>query len=402
MKGILRGSSLRLWPTSVITMRVCSLGLATIGLLEALAGSWVALLGVRQRLFSIMDVVFECWGVQDQKAVVRLSPELIEELISLVLLGPLACINFRAQPCNFVTATDASMDAVAAVSSPCPSAVVGELLRYCLRKGAWSKLLPLHLAWLRQHDLLAVTSCLCNPLWETIARSLPYTTTWMKQVTSSRHINILEMQAFIKEEKRLCEKHCRVRIPFGIDSQVCLGALVKGRASSSSLNNLLRQSMAYPVGADVYEGFMYFPTQHNRADRPTRGSNPKPPDLEQPAWMLDLPGGSCSSFDEWMWMHCPHLCKPEVPIQNIAGLQDVDLRPNSRVRMMRKFAERKLPIRPSARHPVCEKASLKPSTSCTTASPSAPSKTRTFRSVLCKEAIAILESIPAEQFFLFR
>ena len=49
-KGLLRCSSLRLWPITAITLRVMRLGLATVGLLEALAGSWVALLGVR-RLF---------------------------------------------------------------------------------------------------------------------------------------------------------------------------------------------------------------------------------------------------------------------------------------------------------------------------------------------------------------
>lgn len=42
VKGILRASSLRMWPTAMITMRVCSLGLATVGLLEALAGTWVS------------------------------------------------------------------------------------------------------------------------------------------------------------------------------------------------------------------------------------------------------------------------------------------------------------------------------------------------------------------------
>ena len=34
----MRGSSLRLWPISVITVRICLLGLATVGLIEALAG----------------------------------------------------------------------------------------------------------------------------------------------------------------------------------------------------------------------------------------------------------------------------------------------------------------------------------------------------------------------------
>lgn len=45
-KGILRCASSRLWPTVLITMRTAMLGLATVGLLEALAGCWVSLLKV--------------------------------------------------------------------------------------------------------------------------------------------------------------------------------------------------------------------------------------------------------------------------------------------------------------------------------------------------------------------
>ena len=410
VKGILRGSSLRLWPTCVITLRVCSLGLATIGLLEALAGSWVALLGVRRRLFSVMDVVFECLGVEDQKAVVRLSSELKAELISMVLLGPLALVNLRARPANFVVATDASMDTLAAVRAPCSSKVVEEMLRYCLRKGAWSKLLPPHLAWLRQHDLLDQSDELpdsefvCNPLWETFARCLVYSTSWIKQVSSARHINILEMQAFVKEEKRLCEKHFALRVPCGVDSQVCLGALVKGRASSSSINNLLRQCMSYPLGADLYESYMYYPSQHNRADGPTRNASPKAPDMEVPSWFDDLDRDDTGSFDRWMMMHCPHLVKPEVPIQDIAGLDGVDLRPNSRCRRSMKQD-----------HPVSESQEA-----CDSKAPAVvavdggaaanPSSQETIhpcrsfpsttKSLLCKEAVALLESIPASQFFL--
>jgi len=70
-------------------MRVCSLGLTTIGLMEALAGCWVALLGVRRRLFSLLCLIFEPLGLDDQKAVIRLSSEMISEMSLLVVLGPL-------------------------------------------------------------------------------------------------------------------------------------------------------------------------------------------------------------------------------------------------------------------------------------------------------------------------
>ena len=112
LKGTLRASSLRLWPTALITLRVCSLGLATVGLLEALAGTWVFLLGIKRRLFSAMEIIFEPLGIPDQKAVVRLSPDIKSELISFILLGPLAVVNLRAKPADFMVATDASLDAM--------------------------------------------------------------------------------------------------------------------------------------------------------------------------------------------------------------------------------------------------------------------------------------------------
>lgn len=86
-----------------------------------------------------------------------------------------------AKPGDFVVATDASMDALAAVRAPCNAMVVKELLRFCLWKGAWSKLLPPHLAWLRQHDLLEQSEelpdyeFLCNPLWRQLPGAFPCT-----------------------------------------------------------------------------------------------------------------------------------------------------------------------------------------------------------------------------------
>lgn len=75
-----------------------------------------------------------------------------------------------------------AMAAMAAVRAPCNSCVVSELLRLWLRKGAWSKLPPPHLAWLQQHDMLEQSEELFDsefqrhPLWGAIARSLSYFT----------------------------------------------------------------------------------------------------------------------------------------------------------------------------------------------------------------------------------
>ena len=77
-------------------MRVATLGLGTVGLLETLAGVWVALYGLRRRLFCLLDVIFEALGIEDQKVVVRLSDELIDELVAVVVMAPMAMIDLRA------------------------------------------------------------------------------------------------------------------------------------------------------------------------------------------------------------------------------------------------------------------------------------------------------------------
>ena len=280
-KGLLRCSSLRLWPITVVTVRTCMLGLATVGLLEAIAGSWVSLLGVRRKLFSLLDIVFEPLSIKDQKMVIRLSDEIKSELLAVAVMGSLAVVNLRASYAPFVCATDASMGWMAAVRAPLPEKICRELGRHTIRKGVWAKLLPPHAAWCRSHGILPAEEELpegeepytVHPLWEVIARTLWYTETWRKPVGKSLHVNVLELRAHLMEERRLSASYRSKRVPYGIDSQVCLGAVVKGRAASKALNYELRKSIPWAIGSDLYSLPMYYPSEYNRADGPTRNSS---------------------------------------------------------------------------------------------------------------------------------
>lgn len=306
-KGLLRCSSLRLWPITVVTVRTCMLGLATIGLLEAIAGSWVSLLGVRRKLFSLLDIIFEPLSVKDQKAVVRLSDELKSELLAVAVMGSLAVVNLRAVFAPFVCATDASMGWMAAVRSPLPPKICQELSRHTIRKGLWSRLLNPNAALQRSHGQLAAEDEVpedeepysMHPFWEILARSLTYTETWRKPVTKPSHINVLELKAHLYEERRLSASYRSMRIPYGLDSQVCLGAVVKGRSSSKALTYELKKSIPWAIGSDLYGLHMYYATQHNRADGPTRNSTPAPADMELPAWWDEAAAGYFFSFDKW-------------------------------------------------------------------------------------------------------
>ena len=98
IKGIMRPSSLRLWPLVMITVRIASLGLVTAGLLESLVGSWVAILMFRRRLLSLLSLCFDILACDFEKGdVIRLSGQACDELFTIAVLGPLSYVNLRAQ-----------------------------------------------------------------------------------------------------------------------------------------------------------------------------------------------------------------------------------------------------------------------------------------------------------------
>jgi len=331
-KGLLRASQKRLWPTMVITLRVCSLGLATVGLLESLAGMQVSLLGVRRRLYSLMDVVFEPLMMNCKSStVLRLSEDLIAELTSIAILGTLAVVNLRAPFGSFVSATDASRKVIAAVRAPLPSRAVAELSRHTLRKGIWARLLPPGRALLREHGLLDVDDEVpdekyrTHPLWETLARSLVYSESWRRLIRAEQHINVSELQAYVLEEKRVANATPSLRYLSGADSQVALGAVVKGRAASPKLNRVLQTTMPYAIGGDAYTLPMYYNTASNRADDPTRGSSPSPPDLEEPPWLRQLANGDCAAFDRWLAKVGAPTPTAPLPFDDISGSDQLDL-----------------------------------------------------------------------------
>ena len=282
------------------------LGFSSVSMLEALAGSWVSIFGVRRRLLCTMDLVFEALSIPDRTAILNLSPELKSELLSFALLGPLSCVNLRAKHVGFVTCTDSSKDWMAACQAAVPLPIQAELCRKSLRKSSWSRLLPPGKAWLRQHERLSPVDEMpgevpfeVNPLWELVARGLEFSERWRAPIQKSLHINVTELRAHLREEKFLAMQMSHRRLLSGLDSQVCLGALVKGRSSSPALNREMLVHLPYVLGADIYNHYMYFPTKHNRSDGPTRGRPPEPPDVALPEWWTSLAEGSFEEFDQW-------------------------------------------------------------------------------------------------------
>ena len=307
-KGLVRANETRLWPLLLITLRVCCLGLTTIGLLRSLAGSYISILSLRRRLLSSMNFVFDAIAASEYDSqVLRLSKDLTDELFTMMILSTLAVVNLRAKTLGTVRATDASNWGMAAVAADVPVAIAREALRLSLSKGCWTKLLPPAKAWLRSKELLAEDDELpggehfdVHPFWEGLARSIEYKEMWRRMHPKLIHVNIGELRAHLIEETKVGLQHCSVRVAYALDSQVALGSLVKGRASSKALNSELLRSLPMMLGCDLYGGYGYWPSKLNRADGPTRDADPDSPDWPKPWWWDEICSGKFDSFDEWL------------------------------------------------------------------------------------------------------
>lgn len=307
-KGLMRANETRTWPLVLVTLRVCALGLCTVALLRSLAGSFVSVLSLRRRLLSAMNLVFDAVACSaSEKQVLRLSPKLKDELFTLCILSGMALVNLRAQTVGTIRATDASDWGTAAVSACLPVAVAREVQRCSLSKSTWTKLLPPQKAWLRAKEALRAEDEMpegevfdVHPLWELLARALHYKEEWRKPHVKKVHINVGELRAALDEESRLALKMVSARVAFALDSQVALGALTKGRASSRALNAELSRSIPTVLGADLYSFYGYLPSKINRADGPTRDALPAKPDMALPPWWDEVVVGSLEGFEEWM------------------------------------------------------------------------------------------------------
>ena len=306
--GILRPNPARLWPLIMVTWRICSLGVCTLSLLESLAGSWISIFSVRRRFMSLMEIIFQAVSCgAAASSIVRLSRELRDELLSFCILGPMVAVNLRATTLGEIHATDSSGWGSAAVSAEISCSLAREAMRFSLSKSTWSQLLPPGKAWMKLHGSLEGTEELpdgfaydTHPLWEMLARVPEYAENWRRPHRASSHINLTELAAHLKQEARIALKLSSVRVLYGLDSQVSLGALVKGRAASSSINNLLRRSLPVVLGSDMYGGYGYFPSAINRADGPTRGVAPPAPDMDEPSWWHFSQDVDYLAFDRWM------------------------------------------------------------------------------------------------------
>jgi hypothetical protein len=206
--GLVQANVARAASLAWVVSQVARLGVCTVGLLEVIAGGFVAIFTFRRRMMSLLDLVYACQSGRDRRDVVRLPPAAVDELWSLAILCPLAVADLRADFCPSVFMVDASNWGEAVVEADLAGDMQAEIHRHGLSRSCWTKLLSPYKALERTKGLLSPESELpegecCyseHPIWEVAARGLDYTVAWKCKAKKERHINIGELRAYLKAE----------------------------------------------------------------------------------------------------------------------------------------------------------------------------------------------------------
>ncbi|CAE7367340.1 unnamed protein product [Symbiodinium sp. CCMP2592] len=304
--GLLRGSLKRAAPLRKIICEVLSIGAVTVGLLEIVAGGLIALFVLRRRLMSLLNIIFREMKGRFQNEAFTICPELREELLLVLGLVTTAVVELRSSYSPKVYMVDASDWGEAVCSTFVGTALSKEISRHALRKGIWTRLLSPSLARERSHGCLSPAEevpggpdfCYrAHPLWVKLAKACDFGVEWSRRASKRRHINIGELRAYLKAERLGKIPGHPTRSCVGGDSQVTLGAALKGRSASPSLNQELQQSLPHVIGLGLYNYALYCPTSVNPADHPTRGSDIPPPDEGRPCWWASALEGNFADLD---------------------------------------------------------------------------------------------------------
>ena len=85
---------------------------------------------------------------------------------------------------------------------------------------------------------------------------------------------------------------------YGLDSQVGLGSLIKGRSPSRSINEELRCGLLDVAGNRLDPGYSFAPTRLNPSRLPH--AQPRfPPPRGMPQYLADVAAGREANFDCW-------------------------------------------------------------------------------------------------------
>ena len=306
-RGELRPAYSRVIPLAFLVLKMLHLGQTSVGLLEVLAGSFVAAFQLRRRLMATLEEIYAAQRGRLRTDVISFSTELHDELLTLVAMLVVAQTDFRLQPSTRLIASDASSGSEAAVYTTVPGRVTEELQRHALQRGMWNRLLSPCQAYMKEKGWLEPELELpegaydMHPLWEELVMTQQFLLQEKpRRVLQRRHINIGEIRAALRAEQVEGLRFPNSYYVHLQDSQVALASLVKGRSSSRHLNAEIRASIPIHVGFNVRPFFGFVRSKKNPADDPTRGQQIRRPAREAAQWMQEMWHGDYVGLDSML------------------------------------------------------------------------------------------------------
>ena len=137
-----------------------------------------------------------------------------------------------------------------------------------------------------------------DPEWiGELADSLSFRKVFQYHFKERNHINVQESRVYASWIKHCAKAHRDSRFVGLLDSRVTIGAASKGRSSSYAISRVLKQTIPYILGSNLYPGTLHVYSSQNRGDGPSRDKAIAAPSKEPPRWYLDLCRGDYSTFD---------------------------------------------------------------------------------------------------------
>eukprot|EP00435_Cladocopium_sp_Y103_P064249 s246_g25.t4 len=306
-EGKMRPNRTRSIPVAFILAKTVLTKVASVSLLEVLAGSLVSIFQSKRRMMSVLEQIYGAQRGRQRADIVSLSAQLVDEMMVAAALIPFAGFDFRLRPLGKVVCSDASTVAEAAVCAEISAAAVKELQKHALQKGLWNRLLRPVQAYMKEHGALdAEVELPCetydmHPAWEELVSSLQFGKFGKVEFSKARtHINIKEVRAALAAEKKVGEEQPDSYYLHLKDIQVSLACLVKGRSSSAAINRELKQSLPDHLLSNVAPFYGYVRSKLNPSDDSTRGLPVRAPVREKAVWLKHLEDGRPELFDKAM------------------------------------------------------------------------------------------------------
>jgi len=217
-------------------------------------------------LFAVLFEVYNFARRDHPKTSQQLPPAVLWELHDVMALSPFWEADLTREWSTEVLATDAAPQfGLGVCSARVASSTARSIARKCSRQSSMAIVTPddpstevkervfapVHIG-LSQRRVRTVLSSKCK--YQAHSGALECTAV------------VLGLQWYLRKAKN----HCR-RLPFLVDAQAVLGALVKGRSSAPTLFREVRRAAALAIAGDLHVKYIYVPSEVNPADAPSRG-----------------------------------------------------------------------------------------------------------------------------------